>query len=253
MRFTTDDPEVLRKMREGATNEIERIYYSHEGRLIHKWHHYLEIYDRHFSAVRERRKAAGQPVRILEIGVFHGGSLALWRKYFGPEAVVFGIDVDPRTRDFADDCQVRIGDQSNAAFLASVVDEMGGLDIVVDDGSHDSDDQVASFKALFPRLSPDGVYLCEDLRASYRKDYVDGRLGRGAFINLVRVMIDELPRWWIDGMRTSAVTQFDIHEKVDSFHVYDGVVVIELKRKSQPFSTLVGYPSRPMDRRPAKK
>ena len=58
-------------------NPLDALFFDNRGRLIYKWHHYLEIYHRHFAAFRGR-----SPV-VLEIGVFHGGSLQMWHHYFG--------------------------------------------------------------------------------------------------------------------------------------------------------------------------
>src|SRR6056297_2859865 len=59
-------------------NDLEQFFWSNSGPVIHKWLHYFDIYDRYFSAFR------GTPVRFLEIGVSKGGSLDMWRNYFGP-------------------------------------------------------------------------------------------------------------------------------------------------------------------------
>ena len=52
-----------------AANPLETYFFSGQGRLLNKWHHYFEIYHRHFKAFRGR-----SPV-VVEVGVFHGGSL----------------------------------------------------------------------------------------------------------------------------------------------------------------------------------
>ena len=53
------------------TNPLETYFRANQGRLIHKWMHYFDIYDRHFSRFR------GRPIVVLEFGVFHGGSLQM--------------------------------------------------------------------------------------------------------------------------------------------------------------------------------
>ena len=130
---------------------MERIFYGHTGRQAFKWRHYLEAYDRHLSRFRDTR------VRLLEIGVQKGGSLQIWRKYFGPHAVIFGIDIDESCRALdGAGAAVRIGSQDDVAFLNGVVEEMGGLDVVIDDGGHVAEQQHASFATLFPLMSERG-------------------------------------------------------------------------------------------------
>src|SRR5262245_27995053 len=91
---------------ERRSSALHRAFYENDGPLVHKWRHYLSIYDRHLSAF------CNTPARFLEIGVSDGGSLRMWRQYFGSKAVIFGIDIDPRCA-FLDgqDGSVRIGSQ----------------------------------------------------------------------------------------------------------------------------------------------
>ena len=78
----------------GAPHEWLRWLEEHRQGIprLNKFHHYLEIYERHFARFR------GQPVRLLEIGVDHGGSLRMWRWYFGANAIICGSDINNRTR-----------------------------------------------------------------------------------------------------------------------------------------------------------
>ena len=56
---------------------LREIFEQLNGKLIQKWDHYIEIDDMFFSKYR------GREVNILEIGVSQGGSIELWKKYFG--------------------------------------------------------------------------------------------------------------------------------------------------------------------------
>lgn len=135
---------------------------------LHKWHHYFDIYERHLARYR------GRAFRFLEIGVFRGGSLQLWRDYFGPEALIVGLDRDPACARFDGAFgHVRIGDQADPGFLRAVLDEFGPLDAVLDDGGHTAQQQIVSFEVLYPELAADGVYLCEDTHTSYWKSFQD--------------------------------------------------------------------------------
>ncbi|MCP9850228.1 class I SAM-dependent methyltransferase [Cyanobium sp. Morenito 9A2] len=216
-----------------ATNTMEKIFYGHKGRQSHKWHHYLEVYDLHLKRFRNT------PVRILEIGVQTGGSLQLWRKYFGPTAVVFGVDIDPACQTFDDqDAKVRIGSQADASFLRSVVAEMGGLDIVVDDGSHVASDQQISFETLFPQLSNGGVYVCEDLQASYWDIFHNGGYKRpGTFIELAKQLVDDIHEWYHD---TPPEVVNNAASLIHAICFYEGMAVIE--KRSRPRSYYCGMP-----------
>ena len=68
-----------------------------EGPGIHKWTHYFDIYHNHLS------RFIGREISIVEIGVQSGGSLRMWRHYFGPNCRIFGIDVDPNCKAFEND------------------------------------------------------------------------------------------------------------------------------------------------------
>lgn len=130
---------------------FEWCFRHHVGRRVDKWQHYFDIYDRHFERFRGKR------IRVLEIGVDHGGSLQIWKKYFGHDAEIVGLDIDPRCAQYVESqIEVRIGNQSDWSLLKT----LGVFDIVIDDGSHRLQDQLASFEALWP--STRSVYLIED-------------------------------------------------------------------------------------------
>jgi hypothetical protein len=218
-----------------ANNDMERIFYSHQGRPSAKWHHYLEVYDRHLARFR------GKQVRLLEIGVQHGGSLQIWRQYFGPQAIIFGIDIDEKCRDFDDeDGRVRIGSQADPEFLQEVVKEMGGIDIVIDDGSHVASHQRISFDCLYPLLNNNGVYLCEDLQAAYWPVFHDGGYKReGTFIEVVKELIDDIHSWYHDQGSTVLDTAA---ESIHSLCVYEGIVAVEKRSRPRSFFTLMPPP-----------
>lgn len=128
----------------------------HIGRRIDKWHHYFEIYDKHFQRFQD------EDIRVLEIGVDHGGSLQVWKKYFGHNVKIVGLDINPACAEYAEDqIEIVIGNQADTALLKS----LGEFDIVIDDGSHRLQDQEASFEALWPATR--GVYLIEDCHTQY--------------------------------------------------------------------------------------
>lgn len=126
-----------------------------EGHGITKWRHYFDIYARHFEKFRGTE---------LEIGIYSGGSLDMWRDYFGPKAAIYGVDIQPACRVYEHSgVKVFIGDQADRSFWRSFRGAVPYLDIVVDDGDHEGELQIISLEELLPIIRPGGVSLCEDV------------------------------------------------------------------------------------------
>ena len=240
-RLTDFDSPSVDAMPDGA---FARLFVEHDGRQISKWVHYFSIYDQLLGDYRSgftEPDGTRRPLRFLEIGVSYGGSLEIWREYFGDAAVIVGIDIDPRCADpTRPDLDIRIGSQTDHDFLRSVVADMGGVDIVLDDGSHVASHQRASIEALFPRVAQGGLYICEDVHTAYSPGWLEGGYGRpDSFIGLTRGLIDDLHTAWHRRPATApwAAGQFD------AIHVHDSVVVIEKREKGRLLHGKVGTPA----------
>jgi hypothetical protein len=213
---------------ERVTSPMHRAFYENKGAVVHKWRGYFDKYDRHLSRFRDT------PVRILEIGVFKGGSLQMWRNYFGGDATIFGIDIDENCSQYNGVAgQVRIGSQDDPSFLKSVLAEMGGADVVIDDGSHIARHQCISFNILFPELDPSGVYICEDLHTAYwRGIYEGGYRRRSSFIEFAKRLVDDIHA---DFHRHGSSLK-DAHKVIDGIHFYNSMVVIEKAPQLPPLN-----------------
>lgn len=189
-----------------------------DGRVIQKWKHYFPIYERHFSSF------VYKSVTFVEIGVAFGGSLPMWKRYFGPHATIVGIDILPECKAFEEDqVAVRIGAQQDTRFLAEIVDEFGPPDIVLDDGSHMMSHQVATFEFLYPRLAKNGVYMVEDLHTAYWPEFEGGLRREGTFIELCKNLLDQLNA---DHSR-GAIQPTEFTTTTMGMHLYDSVAVFE--------------------------
>jgi hypothetical protein len=204
---------------ERSTNPLREYFEAHNnGHGIWKFDHYLDLYHRHL------KKFVGGPVTLLEIGIYSGGSLGMWRQYFGEQAKIWGIDIEPACAAYGDGAiEVFIGSQDDRAFLASI-NPAHGMDVVLDDGSHLSSHQIVSFEELFPRLKPGGVYICEDVHGIHNPflDYVHG-LNKSLCAmqptkNKLSVPTTEFQRW------------------CNSIHIYPYAVVIE--KRERPLDAL---------------
>jgi hypothetical protein len=219
-------------------NDLEKYFTESSGRQIHKWKHYFEIYDRHFSRFR------GTGVHIVEFGVFQGGSLQMWKEYFGPDAKIFGIDINPHCKKLEEEqIEILIGDQEDRTFLKSLTEKIPKIDILIDDGGHTMKQQINTYEELFPYIDKNGVYLCEDLHTSYWWGSNGGYKRRGTFIEYSKNFIDYINAWHSVQPSRLSVTGFT--KSVHSLHYYNSVLVIEKRPIETPTDMETGTPTIP--------
>lgn len=222
-----------------SMNKLEQYFYTNRGKIIHKFLHYFEIYDRHFS------RFIGKDVVILEIGVFKGGSLELWRHYFGSKCKIYGIDINPECKKLeSEQIEIIIGDAEDRDFLRTIKEKIPKIDILIDDGGHTMNQQIVAFEELYPFISPDGVYLCEDLMTSYMDAYGGGYKRKNTFIEYSKRLIDYLNAWhfkerksWYLNKKTG-VNEFTL--STYSMHYYNAVLVIEKRKMNPPSAAMIG-------------
>lgn len=200
--------------------------------MIDKWSHYFDIYERHFNPF------VGKKIKVLEIGIWQGGSLKMWKDYFGEQVEIIGIDIDARCKRFEEDhIRIYIGDQSNPEFLKSVIESEWGFDIIIDDGGHRMDQQIVSFQTLYPALKNNGIYLCEDVCTSYCPVYGGGYKSFYSFIEFVKNLIDELNAFQ-SYSQDLVVTEFT--KNTTGIHIYDSMVVFEKQNRTKPVNQRIG-------------
>jgi hypothetical protein len=157
-------------------NKLEEFFDRRtHGHGIWKWRHYFEIYDRHF------RKFVGRDLRLLEIGIFSGGSLEMWRSYFGDQCYIYGVDIADVCRVYENSkTSVFIGDQEDRSFWKQFKRSVPPVDILIDDGGHTFGQQIVTFEEMLPHIRPGGVYVCEDIHGidngfnSYCQGFIKG-------------------------------------------------------------------------------
>ncbi|MFC1968122.1 class I SAM-dependent methyltransferase [Chloroflexota bacterium] len=154
---------------------------------------YLRNYEEAFEHL------VGQEIKLLELGVYKGGSLALWRDYF-ERGIIIGLDIahvnidDPSGR-----IRVYQGSQEDTHLLDRIAAEQApeGFDVIIDDCSHIGELTRISFWHLFDNhLKPGGIYAIEDWGTGYWNWWPDGmcykqqRPGAGvSIISLINRMV----------------------------------------------------------------
>jgi ubiquinone/menaquinone biosynthesis C-methylase UbiE len=213
---------------------FRELFSEHEGNLIDKWDHYFEIYDKYFTKYRH------QPVNILEIGISHGGSLQLWRKYFGEQARIFAMDINEDCRKLGQpNTTIFIGSQTDPVFLDKLAEETPMFDIIIDDGGHTMAQQKTTIEHLFRKVKDGGIYLVEDTHTSYWHEFHGGYKNKNSFIEYSKNFIDALHEWHVhDG---PAIPSNDIMRNVNCISFYDSIVVFEKGERKKPFTVQRGH------------
>jgi hypothetical protein len=220
--------DIQRKYRHDS--DLLEVFVRNKGQMVNKWHHYIPLYDRYFSPFK------GQKIRLLEIGAGAGGSLQMWRDYFGDDAIIYGIDINPGCAAFDGIAgQVRIGSQADQAFLESVVKEMGGIDIVLDDGSHHMKDVSSTLEYLFPSLSDGGLYMIEDMHTAYWSRFGGGFGSSSNVFRLLISVVDDMHHWY----HKKPIRNPLISKSCTGIHIHDSLVVLEKAQVFPPVHSAV--------------
>ncbi len=124
-----------------------------------KGHNYLKYYEQFLNPLKDK------PIKLLEMGIWHGDSLRMWKEYF-PVAQIIGMDYEDMSQ-YKDErtqivqCDEADGNQLHELFYGT------NIDVIVNDASHQGHAQIISFETLFPLMNSGGLYFIEDLLCSY--------------------------------------------------------------------------------------
>lgn len=200
-------------------NDLEKYFRNNPGRLIHKCMHYFDIYETYFSKYR------GKELVLLEIGISHGGSLQMWKHYFGDKVKIYGLDINPECKKFEETgTKIFTGSQSDRHFLKNMLSEIPPIDIIIDDGGHTMRQQIITFEEVYNHVKKDGIYICEDLHTSYWLKYGGGYKRKGTFIEFSKKFIDKLNAHYSE---QGSLKPDSFTKSLRGLHFYNGMLVIE--------------------------
>ena len=136
-------------------------------------------------------KYKGKDINFLEIGVQNGGSLEIWKNYFGENSKIIGIDLNPSCKKFEkDNIYIEIGSQSDQRFWADFFSKYGMIDIVLDDGGHTNYQQIVTLDCCIKKIKDGGLLITEDTHTSYIDHFSNPN--KYSFINFSKKIIDDV-------------------------------------------------------------
>ncbi len=171
----------------------------------------------------------------------------MWKNYFGKDAKIIGVDIDPRCKQFEDtgggDIAIEIGSQEDPNFWAAFREKYPRVDILLDDGGHMMNQQITTFREMFPHVRDGGLYICEDCGTSYFPEYNGGLKREGTFIEFAKNFIDEINAFAGNRKPSHAAPITYDSLNMGGIHFYTYMVVIEKNRiPFMPFELAIGKP-----------
>ncbi len=154
-----------------------------------KWSNYFEIYENLFKRFEKKK------ITLVEVGIGNGGSLFMWRNYFGNRAKVIGVELNPEAKKLEKNgFKIFIGDQSNPNFWKKFYKKVGKIDILIDDGGHTNLQQITTLMESINNIKPGGMIVIEDTHTSFMKNKGFKNPSKFSFINFTSSIIEILHR-----------------------------------------------------------
>lgn len=244
IRFVKDQfPNKFKKRVKNILRDLRTIFYGNNLNKLatiyrtdkYGSHFYTQHYQRHFRKFKYRR------INLLEIGVGGykkpqggGQSLRMWKRYFR-FGKIFSVDIYDKS--FLEEGRVRIfqGSQVDHVFMADVLEKIGRLDLVIDDGSHQNGHVIETFKIVFPHLKDGGIYAIEDTQTSYWPDFGGDRDdldNPNTSMNFVKRLTDGINYKEFADKNTYKPTYFD--QNITSIHFFHNLILIYKGKNDEP-------------------
>lgn len=179
---------------------------------------YFNVYDHLFASYKNKK------IIFVEIGVLDGGSLFMWRDFFGPKARIIGIDINPNVKIFEKyGFEILIGNQEDKEFWNKFKKKIGKIDILLDDGGHTYRQQIVTVESMVDNIKDGGIIVVEDTHTSYLKGYGSSKF---TFINYVKNLIDKINN------RFHELNKKFLNNKFWSIEIFESFIVFRVNKKA---------------------
>ena len=189
-----------------------------------KWDNYFDIYNKIFQ------RFVNKKITFVEIGVGNGGSLIMWKNFFGRKAKIIGVELNPDAKKLEKlGFDIFIGDQSDPIFWKKFYKKFGKIDILLDDGGHKNIQQITTFMESYNHIKPNGLIVIEDTHTSFMKKKGFKNPSKYSFINFSKLIVESLHRR--NPMLNKKPNK--LSDKIESVFYYDSIVSINFGSKKK--------------------
>ena len=189
---------------------------------------YFQVYANLFGHLR------GTNCTFIECGVLGGGLLFMWREWLGKGARIIGIDLNPGATKWASHgFEIFIGDQGDPIFWDNLFKQVGPFDALLDDGGHQSFQQVVTLNAAVLAAENDCVIAIEDTGTSFYKDFKTH--GKYSFLSYAKSCTDLLLKPYLSMVpgrtrKLKFAPELNIFHKIHKIEFYGGVVAFHVNQ-----------------------
>ncbi len=197
-------------------------FFKNSPKYSIKWSNYFNIYENIFE------KFINKKIKVVEIGIGDGGSLFMWKKFFGKKAEIIGVELNPEAKKLEKyGFKIFKGDQSNPNFWKKFYKKVGKIDILIDDGGHTNLQQITTLMESLKNIKNGGMIVIEDTHTSFMKNSGFRNPSKYSFINFATSLIEIIHRR--NPMIKKKINFFS--EKIYSLNFYDSITVINIAEK----------------------
>ena len=200
--------------------------FYNQTQLTGKHTSYFPIYDKLFNPFIQTQFV------FVEVGVMHGGSLYMWRDFFGKSARIIGVDNNVSAKQFSNDFEIFIGDQADPEFWDNFYKTIGQIDILLDDGGHRNSHQIQTVVSGLPHIRSGGLIVVEDTHTSFMYEF--GNPSRYSFMSFAGKKAVNLTK------RHKTINKPDsLVSRIHSIEFYDSIVAFFVNdENSRPGETV---------------
>lgn len=162
-----------------------------KGLAYREGHGFTEFYYDYFKSLKDR----GEKIYILELGILYGDSLEMYNEFFEGNCEIYGVDIVTSlyNRSICDNIHIYNFDASDKESVEKFLDEIGNIkfDFILDDASHEFNQQFKSYLYFYKNVKPNGRYIIEDLHTFSWGKKEDSPLNFLTFFEKPSILTDE--------------------------------------------------------------
>ena len=213
---------------------FKSLFYKSKLQSI-KINSYFHIYESLFKEFKDK------PITFVEVGIFGGGSLFMWKNFFHPKSRIIGIDLNPNSKSYEKyGFEIFIGDQEDESFWKKFYKKVGKIDILLDDGGHTDLQQTQTLISSIKNINENGLIAIEDVHTSYFTEF--GNPSKFSFVNYSKKIID-LINFRYSGLNKPSGKKNKINDlfkkNIYSIAFYESIISFRISRKKSIISKAI--------------